>query len=50
MSLGGEFDALYKRLELSGAVKVKTHQFLSPNFTVPLTQVLMREREREREE
>lgn len=29
MSLGEEFDALYKRLELSSVVKVKTHQFSS---------------------
>lgn len=29
MSLGKEFDALCKRLELSNAVKVKTHQFFS---------------------
>lgn len=47
MSLGEEFDALYKRLELSSAVKVKTHQF-SPNFTVSLTQVFVGERETER--
>lgn len=29
MSLGEKFDAPYERLELSSAVKVKTHQFFS---------------------
>lgn len=34
MSLGKEFDAPSKRLELSSAVKVKTHQFLSKSHSV----------------
>lgn len=46
MSLGEEFDALYKRLELSGAVKVKTHQFFSKFHHVLDSSVHERGRER----
>ena len=48
MSLGEEFDALYKRLELSSAVKVKTHQFFSKFHHVLDSSVGEGEGERER--
>lgn len=47
MSLGQEFDAPSKRLELSSAVKVKTHQFLSKSHCV-LDLSVCRERRRRR--
>lgn len=48
VSLGEEFDALYKRLELSSAVKVKTHQFFSKFHHVLDSSVCVCERKRER--
>lgn len=47
MSLGKEFDAPSKRLELSSAVKVKTHQFLSKSHSVLDLNVCGRGREEE---
>lgn len=49
MSLGEEFDAPCKRLELSSAVKVKTHQFFSKFHHVLDSSVRERGRERERD-
>lgn len=50
MSLGKEFDAPSKRLELSSAVKVKTHQFLSKSHSVLDLNVCGRRKEEEEEE
>lgn len=47
MSLGKEFDAPSKRLELSSAVKVKTHQFLSKSHCVLDLSVCGKRRRRE---
>lgn len=48
MSLGKEFDAPSKRLELSSAVKVKTHQFLSKSHRVLDLSVCGKRRRRRR--